>query len=75
MAFLYILIVFLILLVVVLIYVVIRLNKYIAGLEESHEMEISRVDNLQDSMQRALKESLFKDGTLKKPLVSVDEMS
>jgi predicted Holliday junction resolvase-like endonuclease len=66
-------VIFLILLVLILIYVVVRLNKYIGGLEETTEIYTDRVDNLQDAMQRALKENLFKDGTLKKPLVSVDE--
>lgn len=63
------------LLLIALIYVVVRLNKYIGGLEDGIESYTDRVDNLQDTMQRALKENLFKDGTIKKPLVSVDEMS
>jgi hypothetical protein len=50
------------------------LNKYIAGLEETTEEYTDRVDNLQDALQRALKENLFKDGSLKKPLVSADDM-
>lgn len=60
--------------VLLLLYVVVRLNKYIAALEGTWESQVDRVDNLQDSMQRALKENLFKDGTLKKPLIGVDEM-
>lgn len=55
------------------IYIVVRLNKYIVSLEETVERYSDQVDNLQDSLQLALKEKLFKDGTVKKPLVSVDE--
>lgn len=64
-----------ILVTIALIYVVIRLNKYIGTLEETTDGYTDRVDNLQDSMQLALKENLFKDGTLKKPLVSADDFS
>lgn len=67
------LVIFLTLVVIGLIYVVVRLNKYIASLEETTERYTDHVDNLHDTMARALKENLFKDGTIKKPLVSVDD--
>lgn len=57
------------------IYVVVRLNKYIGNLEETTDENIERTDNLQQTMQKALKEDLFRDGTIRGPLVSKDDMN
>lgn len=57
------------------IYIVIKLNKYIAILEGTIEEQIDRADSLHKALQTALKQDLLLlDGSMKKPLVSKEDL-
>lgn len=50
-----------------------RLNKYIQKLEEAYDMQIDRVDNLEDTLRTAIKENYLKPNmTIQKPLIPND---